>query len=78
MFACWAAFHHGYRYYRLQQVEHAPLLRAEREKQAEQLKRENAERLAREAQLNMLRYQMNPHFLFNTMNAITSLVNMGR
>lgn len=78
VFACWAAFYHGFRYYRLQQVEHESLLRAEREKQAEQLKRENAERLAREAQLKMLQYQLNPHFLFNTMNAITSLVNAKR
>lgn len=26
----------------------------------------------------MLRYQLNPHFLFNTMNAIISLINSGR
>ncbi|KAF0182179.1 MAG: sensor histidine kinase [Alphaproteobacteria bacterium] len=30
--------------------------------------------MAQEAQLNMLRYQLNPHFLFNTLNAISSLV----
>ena len=49
-----------------------------KENQAEQLKRENAEQQAREAQLKMLRYQMNRHLLFNTMNPITSLVNTGR
>lgn len=30
--------------------------------------------LAQEAQLKMLRYQLNPHFLFNTLNAISTLV----
>lgn len=29
---------------------------------------------AQEAQLKMLRYQLNPHFLFNTLNAISTLV----
>ena len=31
-------------------------------------------RLADQAQLKMLRYQLNPHFLFNTLNAISTLV----
>ena len=78
VFLGWAALYHGFRYYRMLQVEHETLLQTEREKQAESLKRENAERLAKEAQLKMLQYQLNPHFLFNTMNAITSLVNTGR
>ena len=30
--------------------------------------------LSHQAQVNMLRYQLNPHFLFNTLNALTSLV----
>jgi len=30
--------------------------------------------LANQAQLSMLRYQLNPHFLFNTLNAISTLV----
>jgi len=30
--------------------------------------------LAQEAQLKMLRFQLNPHFLFNTLNAISTLV----
>ncbi len=33
-----------------------------------------AARLADQAQLKMLRYQLNPHFLFNTLNAISTLV----
>ena len=31
---------------------------------------------AREAQLKMLRYQLNPHFLFNTLNAVSALVRL--
>ena len=33
-----------------------------------------AAHLADQAQLKMLRYQLNPHFLFNTLNAISTLV----
>ncbi|RZJ47169.1 MAG: hypothetical protein EON87_01885 [Brevundimonas sp.] len=33
---------------------------------------------AREAQLQMLRFQLNPHFLFNTLNSISSLVVGGQ
>ena len=33
-----------------------------------------SEAMAREAQLQALRYQLQPHFLFNTLNAISSLV----
>lgn len=42
------------------QKEHEKLLRAET--------------AAKEAQLQMLRYQLNPHFMFNTMNAISTLI----
>ncbi|TPH12132.1 sensor histidine kinase [Litorilituus lipolyticus] len=42
------------------QKEHAQLLRAQT--------------LATDAQLQMLRYQLNPHFMFNTMNAISTLI----
>ncbi|MEQ8953632.1 MAG: histidine kinase, partial [Gammaproteobacteria bacterium] len=42
--------------------------------QAEKEKNLRSEALAHQAQLLMLRYQLNPHFLFNTLNAISTLV----
>jgi len=42
--------------------------------QIEKEKSLRSEALAHEAQLLMLRYQLNPHFLFNTLNAISTLV----
>lgn len=37
-----------------------------------------AEAAAQSAQLQALRYQINPHFLFNTLNSLSSLVMTGR
>ena len=37
-----------------------------------------AESAAQSAQLQALRYQVNPHFLFNTLNSLSSLVMTGR
>jgi hypothetical protein len=37
-----------------------------------------AESAAQSAQLQALRYQINPHFLFNTLNSLSSLVMTGR
>ncbi len=37
-----------------------------------------AEGAARDAQLRMLAYQLNPHFLFNTLNSIRALINEDR
>ncbi len=42
--------------------------------QAEHLRAVEAAALAHQAQLKMLRYQLNPHFLFNTLNALSALV----
>ncbi len=49
-------------------IKYYQLFQAEREKSL------RSEALAHEAQLLMLRYQLNPHFLFNTLNAISTLI----
>ncbi len=56
----WTAIYFGYHYY-------SGFL-----EQQEQVLKANA--MAHQAQLKMLRYQLNPHFLFNTLNAISTLV----
>lgn len=48
------------------------LYNAKLQKEHEMLLR--AQTSAKEAQLQMLRYQLNPHFMFNTMNAISTLI----
>ncbi|MBL4821357.1 MAG: histidine kinase [Gammaproteobacteria bacterium] len=56
----WSGLYFFIKYYQLFQEEKEKNLRSEA--------------LAQEAQLRMLRYQLNPHFLFNTLNAISTLV----
>ena len=60
LLAAWAALYYGINYYILL------------EEQITQ--RERLESQASSAQLEMLRYQLNPHFLFNTLNSISTLV----
>jgi len=60
LLAAWAALYYGINYYILL------------EEQINQ--REKLESQASSAQLAMLRYQLNPHFLFNTLNSISTLV----
>lgn len=74
IFSCWAAFYHGVKFYHLSQFEHENLLLVAAENREQQLRAAKAEATAHEAQLKMLRYQLNPHFLFNTLNAIASLM----
>ena len=45
-----------------------------RQLQAESRRLLEANAMAHQAQLKMLRYQLNPHFLFNTLNAISTLI----
>ncbi|HEX8481358.1 MAG TPA: histidine kinase [Allosphingosinicella sp.] len=63
-FAAWASFYIA--------ISSATRLRAAERRAA------GAERDAQEAQLRALRYQVNPHFLFNTLNSLSSLVMAGR
>lgn len=56
----WSGLYFGIKYYNLLQLERQKSIRAES--------------MAHEAQLRMLRYQLNPHFLFNTLNAISTLI----
>jgi two-component system, LytTR family, sensor kinase len=56
----WAGLYYGIHFYEAVQRERLATVRATA--------------LAQEAQLKMLRYQLNPHFLFNTLNAISTLV----
>jgi two-component system LytT family sensor kinase len=57
---CWSALYFSIKHYEGQQIQQAAALKATA--------------LAQEAQLKMLRYQLNPHFLFNTLNAISTLI----
>ena len=77
IFLCWSGMFHGMRYNDLLQTEHRIMLKAEAETREEQIKRMRAQSIARDAQIKMLRYQLNPHFLCNTLNAINSLIEVG-
>ena len=74
VYLCWTALYYGNKYYHKAQVEQQNRLEAIAAIKEEQLKRLNAEADARNSQLGMLRYQLNPHFLFNTLNTISALV----
>ena len=63
-FAAWSAFY-------MAMLSQGAALRAQR-------RLADAESAAQAAQVRALRYQVNPHFLFNTLNSLSSLVMTGR
>jgi hypothetical protein len=74
VYLCWVALYYGNKYYYQAQTEYSKGQAAAAAAREEQLKRLSAEADARNAQLGMLQYQLNPHFLFNTLNSISALV----
>lgn len=60
LLVCWSVLYFGIKYYESQRKQEQAMMKAVA--------------LAQEAQLKMLRYQLNPHFLFNTLNAISTLI----
>ena len=63
IFLSWSALYFGIKYYQTVEAERRRVLAAES--------------AARAAELRALRYQVHPHFLFNTLNAISTLVIEG-
>ena len=57
----WSALYFGIKYWRQWESEHERTVQAEA--------------LANHAQLDMLRYQLNPHFLFNALNSIRASID---
>lgn len=78
VFMTWVALYHGVKFARLLARERESLLVLEAGRRQEAFKLVSAESAAREAQLKLLRYQLNPHFLFNTLNSIAALIGAKR
>ncbi len=81
VYGSWSFCYHALKYYRQWLEEHERLVAAEKaafeasaKAQEERLKRMETEALFRDSQLRMLKYQLNPHFLFNALNSVTSMV----
>lgn len=78
VFLSWTSLYFGAKIFSLLQFEREQRYLATQQMQEEQLKRLSAETGARQAQIKMLRYQLNPHFLFNTLNSISALIKTNR
>ena len=77
VFLSWTVLYYGIKYYDMLTAEHQKLLEEAAGKKNEQMLRLQAEAQAHEAQIRMLHYQLAPHFLFNTLNAINAMVRLG-
>jgi two-component system, LytTR family, sensor kinase len=77
VFLSWTVLYYGIKYYDMLTTEHQKLLEEVAGKKTEQMLRLQAEAEAHEAQIRMLHYQLAPHFLFNTLNAINAMVRLG-
>ncbi|MFT6897405.1 MAG: two-component system LytT family sensor kinase [Paraglaciecola sp.] len=62
MIGCWTGLYFGIKNYQMLLKEKQNVL--------------YASTMAHQAHIKMLRYQLNPHFLFNTLNAISTLIRM--
>ena len=62
MIGCWTGLYFGIKNYQMLLKEKQNVL--------------HASAMAHQAHIKMLRYQLNPHFLFNTLNAISTLILM--
>jgi two-component system, LytTR family, sensor kinase len=70
----WSNLYFSIKHWQQSSHEKERLLRAESEVREARLR---AESDVREARLRALRYQLNPHFLFNSLNAVSTLVRDG-
>ena len=82
VFGAWSFCYHAMKYYRQSseqrqlatEAQNAMLI-ARANAHHENFKRVEAEKLFREAQLRMLKYQLNPHFFLNALNSVSALVS---
>ena len=84
VFGAWTFCYYALKYYRHWITEHQlaveaqnTALKANEVAQREKMRRLEAEKLMRDTQLRMLKYQLNPHFLFNALNSVSWLVRKG-
>ncbi len=82
VFGAWSFCYHALKYYRQSseqrqlaaEAQNAMLI-ARASAHHESFKRLEAEKLFRDAQLRMLKYQLNPHFFLNALNSVSALVS---